>query len=391
MRVRSRRPSTDIATAVSAVLRSLAVCAPVALAAVHGSRAWAADPVPLTADIPAQSLAHALEVYAGQTGLQLVYVSGVVRSQRSHAVSAGMSPEEALTRLLQGTGLRFEYLTSHSIRILAAPSPANTTMRSASGDSLDEVVVTANRREENLQDVPITIQVLTNLQLSRLNITTFDDLVRYLPGVTAHGVGPSQNNIYGRGRGTGDFGNQAAGSNGSFPNVAIYLDEQSAQLPGRNLDIYAADLDRVEVLQGPQGTLFGAGAQAGVLRYITNKPKLNTTEGGVEPSYSTTAHGDPSDSVQAYINIPLIEDTLAVRAVIYDDSRGGYIHNIPVTFARSGTDLGIVDYFGGSRNGNTVITPGVVPAGSETANNSALGNSAYNPTVYRARRVSGLY
>ena len=108
----------------------------------------------------------------------------------------------------------------------------------------------------------------------------------YLPGVTAHGVGPSQNNIYIRGLGTGDFGNQAAGSNGSFPNVAIYLDEQSAQLPGRNLDIYAADLERIEVLEGPQGTLFGAGAQAGVLRYITNKPKLNVTEASVSAGYA---------------------------------------------------------------------------------------------------------
>jgi outer membrane receptor protein involved in Fe transport len=290
-----------------------------------------------------------------------------------------MSPEEALTRLLQGTGLRFEYLTSHSIRILAAPPPANTTMKSASGDSLDEVVVTANRREENLQDVPITIQVLTNLQLSRLNITTFDDLVRYLPGVTAHGVGPSQNNIYVRGLGTGDFGNQAAGSNGSFPNVAIYLDEQSAQLPGRNLDIYAADLDRVEVLQGPQGTLFGAGAQAGVLRYITNKPKLNVTEASVSTGYAATAHGDPGSAVQAVLNVPIIADRLAARAVIYDERRGGYIDNIPATFARANTDRSI-SYAGGA-----------VPANSVVINNAAVVADDINPVIYSGLRVEALY
>ena len=83
---------------------------------------------------------------------------------------------------------------------------------------------------------------------------------------------------------------------GIFPNVAVYLDEQSAQLPGRNLDIYAADIDRIELLEGPQGTLFGAGAEAGVLRYITNKPKLDVTEATVNAGYATTAHGDPSSN-----------------------------------------------------------------------------------------------
>ena len=92
-------------------------------------------------------------------------------------------------------------------------------------------------------------------------------------------------------------GSQGSGSTGCFPNVAIYLDDQSGQLPARNLDIYAADLERIEVLEGPQGTLFGAGAQAGVVRYITNKPKLDVTEGNVEAGYGTTAHGDPNSNV----------------------------------------------------------------------------------------------
>ena len=160
---------------------------------------------------------------------------------------------------------------------------------------------------------------------------------------------------------------------------------------GRNLDIYTVDMERIEVLEGPQGTLFGAGAEAGAVRYITNKPKLDTTEGGANASYSITAHGDPSTSVSAYLNLPLIADTLAVRGVIYDDERGGYIHNVPGTFSRSGTDLGIVDYFGGTKNGNTVITPGVVPAGSQSINNSALVNSAYNPTTYKGIRLSADY
>src|SRR6202012_2533691 len=101
---------------------------------------------------------------------------------------------------------------------------------------------------------------------------------------------PGQSQIFMRGLGAGEQATQSGGSIAGFPNVAIYLDDQSGQLPGRNLDVYAADLERIEVLEGPQGTLFGAGAEEGVGRYITNKPKLDVTEGNVDASYGTTAH-----------------------------------------------------------------------------------------------------
>jgi iron complex outermembrane receptor protein len=380
MRIRSRHPSTDIATAVSEALRTLAICAPVALAGAHIAAVRAAESATLTVDIPAQSLARALEAFATQTGLQLVYVSGVVRGQKSHAVAAGESVQEALARLLQGSGLRFEYLTSHTVRILAAPQSPKTKVTTSSDDQLPEVTVTASRREENLQNVPMTVQVLTGETLAKLNATTFDDFVKYLPAVTAHGVGPGQNSIYVRGLGTADAGIQGSGFVGVFPNVAIYLDEQSAQLPGRNLDIYAADLERIEILEGPQGTLFGAGAEAGVVRYITNKPKLNVTEAMVNAGYATTAHGDQSSNVDATLNVPLIADTLAVRGVIYNEKRGGYINNIPATFARAAVDLGVQAAFGGQ-----------VPVDSVVINNFSLVANHINPVTYTGLRVEALY
>src|ERR1700692_3523005 len=154
-----------------------------------------------------------------------------------------------------------------------------------SSDAIQEITVTAQRRSENMQDVPITIQALTGETLTQLNITTFDDFVKYLPNVTSQGLGPGQNNIYMRGLASAVGALQGSGVVGSFPNVAVYLDDQSGQLPGRNLDIYAADIERIEVLEGPQGTLFGAGAEAGVVRYITNKPKLDVTEGNANAGY----------------------------------------------------------------------------------------------------------
>ena len=272
MGVRLPRPSVNIAAAVCGVLRGLSVCTP--LVVFYAPQALAQSGV-VTSDISAQPLAKALDAFARQTGLHLVYISGVTRDERSHTVSAGLGANEALARLLEGTGLKFEYLTAHSIRILASAKPQVPT---PTEQEIPEIIVTANRREENLQNVPITIQVLTGDTLAKLNATTLNDYVSYLPGVTAQGVGPAQNNIYVRGLATAVGGIQSDGITGSFPNVAVYLDEQSAQLPYRNLDIYAADLERIEVLEGPQGTLFGAGAQAGVVRYITNKPKLNVTE-----------------------------------------------------------------------------------------------------------------
>ncbi len=236
--------------------------------------------------------------------------------------------------------------------------------------------------------------------------------MKYLPNVTAPNNGPGQGNIFMRGLSVGSAGSQSSGSIGGFPNVAIYLDDQSGQLPARNLDIYAADLERIEILEGPQGTLFGAGAEAGVVRYITNKPKLNVTEGNVEAGYGTTAHGDPNSDLTAVLNLPLIQDTLAVRAVIYNDRRGGYIDNVPGTFTRKDTDLGIyyANYatackigaptsFGlctpvldpvTGKNTNKATSFGV-PPGSPAINNNAIAANNINPVTYQGIRASALY
>jgi outer membrane receptor protein involved in Fe transport len=159
----------------------------------------------------------------------------------------------------------------------ASAQAARASDADASSDTIQEITVTAQRRVENMQDVPITIQALTGETLSQLNVQTLEDFIRYLPNVTAASSGPGQGSIYMRGLSTTLPGTQGSGGIGSFPNVAVYLDDQSGALPGRNLDIYAADLERIEVLEGPQGTLFGSGAESGVLRYITNKPKLGVT------------------------------------------------------------------------------------------------------------------
>ena len=276
----------------------------------------------------------------------------------------------------------------------AAPAIADNSAQS-DGDLLQEITVTAQRRSQKMQDVPIAMQAFTSEALQQLNVTTFDDYVKYLPNVTTANSGPGQNEVFMRGLSAGTSQTQGSGSFGLWPNVAIYIDNQSGQLPGRNLDIYAADLERIEVLEGPQGTLFGAGAQAGVIRYITNQPKLNTTEGSVKAGYGVTAHGDPNADLTAVINLPLITDKMAVRAVIYNDRRGGYIDNVPSTFTRKNSDIGI--HYANFPAVNGICPDGqpnagfCVPPGTSSISNSNIARRAINPATYTGIRAQLLY
>src|ERR1700722_15758877 len=164
-------------------------------------------------------------------------------------------------------------------------------------EAVAEGTVTAQRRNESIENVPITIQAVTGEQLKALNVTTFDDLMKYTPNITSSGNGPGAGNIFMRGLSSGGSGNQSQSTTAPFPNVALYLDDQSMQFPAKNNDVYMVDMERVEVLEGPQGTLFGGGAQAGAIRYITNKPKLGVLEGDANAGYGVTAGGDPNQNL----------------------------------------------------------------------------------------------
>jgi iron complex outermembrane recepter protein len=274
-------------------------------------------------------------------------------------------------------------------RALAAPAEG--------GDALEAITVTAQRRTESMQDVPISMQAFTSQSLQQLNILTFDDYIKYLPNVTAANNGPGQNEVFMRGLSAGSQASQGSAATGLLPNVAVYLDNQSAQMPNRNLDIYAADLNRIEVLEGPQGTLFGSGAEAGVIRYITNEPKIDVTEGNVKAGYGITAHGDNNSDVTAVLNLPVIAEHVAVRAVVYNDQRGGYIDNVPGTFTRRNTDIGIG--YGGQLAVNGACPDGqppgqtgyCVPAGSPVLSNGGLTGRAINPVTYEGIRGQLLY
>jgi len=200
--------------------------------------------------------------------------------------------------------------------------------------TIEEVVVTSRKKDESLQDVPLSVSAIGEEALEQKGINVFEDYLLQLPGVTAGGSGPGQSTIYIRGLASTTPNLTTAGVAGLAPNVAFYLDEQPLGQPGRNLDVYAADVGRVEVLSGPQGTLFGASSQAGVVRMITNKPVIGESSSSLEIETRFMPDGDTGNKFEYVSNIPMGEET-AVRFVAYRDRRGGYIDQIAGTLDAS--------------------------------------------------------
>ena len=265
-------------------------------------------------------------------------------------------------------------LLSASASAAFADTAAPATAASAA-TGVEEVIVTAQRRTESIQKVPMTIQALTGDTLSKLNVYNLDDLIKYTPNVSYASNGPGQGNIFMRGLSAGFVGNQSSATIASFPTVALYLDDQSMQFPSRNADIYMVDMERVEVLEGPQGTLFGGGAEAGAVRYITNKPMLDRFEGEIIVAGGVTGDGAPNGCIYGMVNVAVVKDKLAVRVVAYDDHQGGFIDNVRSSFTRSILDPG--NYYLGIAPDGAGICPNGKPAGPAgcTLPNAPVGNN----------------
>ena len=248
--------------------------------------------------------------------------------------------------------------------------------------SIEEITVTATKREESMQDVPVSVSALKGEALKELRIGSFQDYVQYLPNVVAQGTGPGQNEIFIRGAATSQTILTLSSVQGLQPSVALYQDEQPVALQGRNLDVYVTDLARVEVLPGPQGTLFGASSQAGTVRLITNKPNHSEFQAGFDTSISSTTGGEMSNKLEAYINVP-ISDKFAARVAAYSDSQGGWIDHV------------LNDPANGGWNGSTVVIDRISgdPATLDPTTqdipvprNDALVEDDFNDAVYAGAR-----
>lgn len=231
---------------------------------------------------------------------------------------------------------------------------------------LEEVLVSARKKEESLQDAPISIQAFDTQALEQNGVSSFDDYALLLPSLSYQSVQPGVSTIYMRGAADGGDGNVS----GNAPSVALYIDEQPATAIGRNLDLHIYDIERVEALAGPQGTLFGASAQGGTVRIITNKPNIEKFEAGFDLGYSDTDEGADSYSVEGFVNQPL-GDNAAIRLVAWDKEDGGYIDNIAAS-----RDYGLTDPFG------TLLTPATIE------NNDAFVEEDFNELTNSGARLA---
>jgi len=325
-------------------------------------------------DIPAENLGTALQTLAKDRNFQIVYVAEEVSSLRTQGAVGEFTPDEALKALLKGTGLTFRYLDEKTITIVPVDSTSSTdtsgagpatpsvqpptstngdgeieegkkgfldrfrvaqldqgTSSSSSSvekkadqpsqkkpDQLEEVIVTAQKREERLMDVPISIVSLSADELQKRQITTIDDLPFAVPGLTI--ADPNAATHYYSIRGIGNI------QGGSVSRVGLYLDEADVTLDGHAqlvLDTY--DLDRVEVLRGPQGTLYGDGSEGGTIRFITKNPILNQFNFDADVAALWTEDGAPSQRISAVVNVPLIDNELGIRIAGAFDNEGGWM------------------------------------------------------------------
>lgn len=246
--------------------------------------------------------------------------------------------------------------------------------------------VTATKRSASIQEVPVTVSALSGDSLEKLGVSNFDAYVEFLPNVVFQGTGPGQNEIYIRGAATTQTNISVSSVQALQPSVAFYLDEQPVSMQGRNLDIYATDIQRVEVLPGPQGTLFGASSQSGTVRMITKKPNHLDFEAGFDTSAKSTKGGDMSNSVEAYFNLPLT-DSVAIRVATYNDFQGGWIDNI-LNEPGQGGYIGSTEVI--SRISGDVLTdPKNVPITSPK--NDSLVQDDFNTANYAGARFGLSY
>jgi len=319
-------------------------------------------------DIPTQKIGKALETLAVKTDISLVFSSADVKNIRSNAISGKYSPTQALKIMLEGTGLVFQQAGEQTITIqkdhhqaqvesqpkddssetsnkkadpLPTSSQANNTNKiiqsdkvsdpkaeKAEGESwddfmLEDTVVTASKRDVKVQSIPMSIQAITGEKLEAFGAVGMDDFINRVPGLTkaTSGMGGASVQI----RGIASFANSGTAS----ATVGYYLDDVPMSSGDRIPDSALFDLERIEVLKGPQGTLYGEGSLGGTIRMITNKPRMNEFEGKIQPVLSQTEGSDGFNyQINALVNAPIVDGKLALRLTGSYIDDAGFVDDI---------------------------------------------------------------
>lgn len=255
-------------------------------------------------------------------------------------------------------------------------APAAPASTDAAPTALDEVVVTASRvGEVSLQKIPMAMSVISPAELDAKGLGGVSDFVKTLPSVNMQSLSPGENDIEMRGLVT-DGVEPTNAQERSL--VAIYLDDAAITQQAFNPDLHVYDLERIEVLRGPQGTLYGAGSMAGTIRLITKKPDSKTFSGDGDISVSQTQHGGANYSTRGVLNLPLIEDKLAARIAVYRSEDSGYIDNVGLNERDSNPVYSTQARLAVRWQANDVLT---VDASATFARLNALGRNAVFPQL----------
>lgn len=299
--------------------------------------------------IEAQPLDRALSKLGRKFGVQIAVSSDEASYLTTDVVEGMYTEEEALRLILRSSGLSYRRINGNMIAV-GLPGSINSGLEAISyttveeyesnlvidddssaadtadnkNSSFDEIVVTASKRGgQSIQEISTSIRALTSETLRDAGIQEFEDWVRLVPGITFKDLGPGEKTIVTRG----------LVSTGSAT-TAVYFDETNVTAfndgegGGRNVDIKLFDIERVEVLRGPQGTLYGASALGGTVRIITAKPDMANIGAGAEASYSNTRNGGDNFEVNGFVNIPVVKDKFGLRIAAWHVNNSGYIDNI---------------------------------------------------------------
>jgi iron complex outermembrane receptor protein len=262
---------------------------------------------------------------------------------------------------------------------VTAPPPRVQTAQDGNVPDQTEIIITATKREENLQNVPISVQAIGTRRLDQLNISNFEEYTKQLPSVSFQTAAPGYTVVYMRGVATGGDGNHT----GSLPSVGSYLDEQPVTTIGGTLDVHIYDIARIESLAGPQGTLYGASSEAGTIRIITNKPELGITTGRVDAEVNSVDHGGTGGKLEGMINLP-ISTRIAFRGVAFYQRDAGYIDNVHGTRDYCGDIVQGPDTSEGAEPG-ALVTVGCVHNGFHVDNSAFVKNNFNVNKTYGGR------
>jgi outer membrane receptor protein involved in Fe transport len=362
-------------------------------------------------NIPAQALAPALEMLARDRNFQIVYVSEEIKDLRTQGAIGEFTSEEALKRLLNGTGLAFRYLDEKTITLVPAaaaspatdradPSspvsqplsptaeggkeqeqkrsffdrfrlaqadqqnpPASSSLTQKESDQnqrsseqgLEEILITAEKRVASVQDTPISVSAISGAELQAQGVSDMVDAARQVPGLAETTNGPGQTEYTIRG---------LSSSGPAVATVGFYLDDVPMTAPSGaqnghvviDPDLY--DLNRVEVLRGPQGTLYGSGSMGGTIKLVTNQPDVRTFSASAQADGSDTLSGGLNGDLNGMVNVPIADGKLALRIVGTDEHTSGWIDRIVLSDFPLPTNPGPqCPGFAGCTRGNVLAAP----------------------------------